>query len=168
LRLTEKEVHQYLAEGWRFRTKNVGSRKYISRRKEQKEVGLGRFDEGYWEMIEATKEEYIREMEEEERQLIRQKYERKRKAKLHESFIFLNNRWRTTRMAETCVHAPEGYCLRWIYRHGDSYYESIRMMAAGSGLSFLEETDDMGVMVLYFKAGLDFCENCSGFESKRV
>ena len=118
----KKDLLGYIREGWYFRTKTVKGRRYITRRKGEKERGMGPFDPDLWAMInmlvQQTAEEEESVLEKGTVNLPRRTTHldsgaREFNMKFGRLFEHISM-YRGIEMMQTCIHLDEeGYCTYW-------------------------------------------------------
>ena len=93
--ISQKDVKKWKNEGWTFRIKKVKGNKYITRRKGNRERGMGRFDDDLWALIEDSGSE-ASEVDD--------------KIKLKERVRRNIHRIMAYTMYRTCTHNIDGFC----------------------------------------------------------
>jgi hypothetical protein len=129
-----EEILGYIRDGWHFRIKTVKGRRYITRRRGQKERGLGPYKEDFWNLIShlvqltaetgapQTHDRDIPESETEEQSEVVPKW-----VHIEENFRRLMETLSMDRgvtMMMSCGHRDEeGFCTYWNWEDKPDFVE---------------------------------------------
>jgi len=144
----EEDVLGYVRDGWHFRVKSVKGRKYITRRKGQKERGVGPFDPDLWASINL----FTPQSAEEETSLIQEEsvLEKgindlpKGTPDWFRASVEFEMKWRRLlkdismhrglEMVRTCMHLDdEGLCSYWSWENEPNFFGLLDELM-GSGM----------------------------------
>ena len=152
---SERDILDFIQEGWNFRVKTTKGHRYISRRKRQVEKNLGPYSDELWDTIERLREQaphfpgiVSERMKEQERAW-----------KLLDEYLSLD---RSLYMVMNCVHKDsEGNCTSWSWPNKPRFYENAEK------LYLAEDIKSVGTQRYpkwAVRASTWFCKHCPTFK----
>jgi hypothetical protein len=155
--LTEQDILEYLNEGWNFRCKNVKKYTYITRRKGQKEVSLGRYSKAQWLLIQNAKKSFS--------QLS------KSAPRLFSSDIFTEldhdfSIYRAIEKFNLCIFRDvEYFCRFWEWNERLPFFKKLEMV--GLSVKKIEPSDQSKFSMWIHRASIYVCKDCVAFRSEK-
>jgi hypothetical protein len=153
--LDRQEIIKWKNDGWTFRVKTVKGKRYITRRKRNREKSYGRYNERIWNIIKNT----IAELSVSEQQ-VRAVADWRRGKELIKGLLGVT---RITHMSKSCAHVIDGYCYFWKYDVKPAWFKIVN---DGIGNGYYKQVLEGGSFLWVFKALPFYCENCPEYKSK--
>jgi len=145
--VTREQIAEWKREGWSFRVKEVKGKRYISRRMQGDERGLGRYNEGLWRMIKGTR------VEPSESEL---------RAEVEGVVEGLVKVIREQCMSSSCVYVVDGFCDYWRYGEKMGFFNVVDVRL-GEGY-YREVVTGPGSSYWVFRAERFYCTGCPAFK----
>ena len=143
---TQDEIETWRKEGWNFRVKSVKGKKYITRRRKQKEKSLGPYSEELWSKLNQTPILSERDLE-----IIEAK-------KNIESFLHI---YRGYEMSLTCAHIVDEYCYFWKYEELPNLLTTLNSLTGENW--YKKIFSNSGKPFWVFLANHFYCRGCPGY-----
>jgi hypothetical protein len=152
---SEKELKEFIGDGWRFRVKKSKDRHYITRRKGQAEKSLGPYAEELWDMIIKLQTRKKNPRATVSASRLRQKE--------FEEHLKME---RGARYMTTCLFTEDGFCTFYRYKNKPESFK-IEDKIYTEGLSKIKELTVNGKTehVWVHRANIPFCAECSAYIS---
>jgi hypothetical protein len=167
----EEEIIKWIIDGWNFRIKTVSGKKYVTRRKGEKERGMGKFSKKLWRLISDTKEDVntgvspksscsdqgnLRSGNDFLDSLIQ-------KNKLLESSVLMD---RGVYMWTNCIYKDEdGYCIFWNWDKQPHFFRYVDELSHGKYKEKMVYINGVETSRWVYFASPWHCQSCPTFES---
>lgn len=181
-KLWETMVGEHIRDGWKFRVKTSKGIKYITRRRGQKERGMGRFTEEHWSVIERLKQEHLgtdilaqedvaartytptesknTEMEDMTMRLSRHEF----LVKKIDDHIAL---YRGTVKMVGCMYNINNHCTYWTWSRRPPFFDHVDECFDSDLYSEMDiQVGDKIMKQWIFRASPWYCRYCSSFKKK--
>ena len=173
-RISNKEIQGFIEDGWNFRVKKTGGKSYITRRKGQKERGLGPYNKELWDLITeltnpTTKTRIVPVKDIEKSEAVSERDEMAERVKeltgkIDEGIMM----YRGFHMMKHCLYNSEGFCEYWRWEERPSFFDAIDdLLGPDSGhYSRRRGMVVMGITERWMiRASIPYCATCSAYVS---
>jgi hypothetical protein len=151
--VNREEIVAWKKEGWTFRVKTVKEKRYITRRKGNKEKSLGRFHGELWALIEKA----IRDTR---KDTLKVKKEREYENLVNSIVVNM----RAFEMSKKCAHIVNEYCHYWGYDERPGFFNIVDY---NIGKEYYKKIKKKGFDSLWvFRAVPFYCQNCPSYKRK--
>lgn len=169
---SEEEIAEYIRDGWTFRVKKVKGRKYITRRKGQKERGLGLFTPVNWKLISSL----LEKTESKEEILEEDKTNARAQRQIEGTLKKIDDQLQQERgavMMKSCYYVDDAlYCLYWNFEKKPAYFKTEEELFGSPSTSLYKRKKIIfgGKMSSrwVYRASPWFCSKCTAYISPKI
>ncbi len=173
-RKSNKEIQEFIEDGWNFRVKRTGGKSYITRRRGQKERSLGPYNQELWDLITEltnpttkTRIVPVKDIEKSEAGSERDEMVARVKeltGKIDEGIMM----YRGFHMMRNCLYNFDEFCEYWSWEERPSFFDVVDdLWGPDSG----KYSRRMGSVVMgiterwMIRASIPYCGTCSAYKS---
>jgi len=171
-KVDEEEIKKYFLNGWNFRIKTVGGKKYITRRKGQKERGMGKFSKKLWRLIsdihedvntsesrESSKSNHVDQNSDNEGLI----ESRKETHRLLECGVLKD---RGGYMWKNCIYKDEeGYCIFWNWEKPPNFFRFSEELSLDNHKLKMVYINGLETSRWVYSASPWYCQSCPTFNT---
>lgn len=168
----EEEMKKLIFDGWNFRIKTVSGKKYITRRKGQKERGMGKFSKKLWRLLSDIQEDVNTSVS-------RESSSSKHVDQNSDNESLIDSLMETHRLLESgvlkdrgvymwsnCIYKDEeGYCIFWNWDKQPSFFRFSEELSLDNHKFKMVYINGVETSRWVYSASPWYCQSCPIFET---